>query len=106
MRGTGNGVPVAPPLTRAESLLDSYRQLADVFHHVLSEQTLDALLERIADTLADLIPTDAFTIYQADEAQRCLIPLMSRDRWATEIMNSSPSFGEGITGWAVLHREP
>jgi diguanylate cyclase (GGDEF)-like protein len=106
MRGTGNGVPVAPPLTRAESLLDSYRRLADVFHHVLSEQTLDALLERIADTLADLIPTDAFTIYQADEAQRCLIPLMSRDRWATEIMNSRPSFGEGITGWAVLHREP
>jgi diguanylate cyclase (GGDEF)-like protein len=105
-RETGNGVPMAPPLTRAESLLDSYRRLADVFHHVLSEQTLDALLDSIADTLAELIPYDAFTIYQADEPRQCLIPLMSRDSWADEIMNDRPTFGEGITGWAVLHREP
>jgi diguanylate cyclase (GGDEF)-like protein len=105
-REAGNGVGMTPPLTRAESLLDSYRQLADVFHHVLSEETLDAVLERIADTLAELIPYDAFTIYQADEARQCLIPLMSRDRWADEIMNDRPSFGEGITGWVVLHREP
>jgi diguanylate cyclase (GGDEF)-like protein len=106
MREAGNGVGLTPPLTRADSLLDSYRRLADVFHHVLSEQTLDALLERIADTLAELIPYDAFTIYQADEPRQCLIPLMSRDRWADEIMNDRPTFGEGITGWVVLHREP
>ena len=105
-REAGNGVGLTPPLTRAESLLDSYRRLADVFHHVLSEQTLDAVLERIADTLAELIPYDAFTIYQADEPRQCLIPLMSRDRWADEIMNDRPTFGEGITGWVVLHREP
>jgi diguanylate cyclase (GGDEF)-like protein len=105
-REAGNGVRMTPPLTRAESLLDSYRRLADVFHHVLSEQTLDALLDRIADTLAELIPNDAFTIYQADELRECLVPLMSRDRWADEIMDDRPAFGEGITGWAVLHREP
>jgi diguanylate cyclase (GGDEF)-like protein len=106
MREAGDGVRLTPSLTRAESLLDSYRQLADVFHHVLSEETLDAVLERIADTLAELIPYDAFTIYQADEPRQCLIPLMSRDRWADEIMNDRPRFGDGITGWVVLHREP
>ena len=92
-----NGAASAPPGPHADTLLDSYRRLADVFHHVLSEQTLDTLLERIADTLADLVPYDAFTIYQADEPRECLIPLMARDRWADEIMKDRPRFGEGIT---------
>jgi diguanylate cyclase (GGDEF)-like protein len=95
-----------PALTRVGTLVDSYRQLADVFHDVLSEQRLDSLLDRIADTLAELVPYDTFTIYQADEARRCLIPLMARDTWADEIMNDRPIFGQGITGWAVENREP
>jgi len=90
-----------PALTRVDTLVDSYRRLADVFHVVLSEQQLDAVLERIADTLGDLIPFDAFTIYQADETRRVLIPLMSRDKWADEIMGDQPLYGEGITGWVV-----
>jgi diguanylate cyclase (GGDEF)-like protein len=104
----GASAPVSPrpALTRVDTLVDSYRRLADVFHDVLSEQRLNSLLDRIADTLGDLVPYDAFTIYQADEARRCLIPLMARDTWADEIMNDRPSFGQGITGWAVEHREP
>jgi diguanylate cyclase (GGDEF)-like protein len=95
-----------PALTRVDTMVDSYRRLADVFHVVLSEQELDAVLERIADTLGDLIPFDAFTIYQADESRRVLIPLMSRDNWADEIMGDQPIYGEGITGWVVENREP
>jgi diguanylate cyclase (GGDEF)-like protein len=98
--------PARPTLTRVDTLVDSYRRLADIFHDVLAEQRLDSLLDRIADTLAELVPYDAFTIYQADEARRCLIPLMTRDKWADEIMNDRPIFGQGITGWAVEHREP
>ena len=37
---------------------------------MLSEQSLDALLERIADTLAELIPYEDVHIYEADEAKR------------------------------------
>jgi diguanylate cyclase (GGDEF)-like protein len=95
-----------PSLKRVQTLVDSYRRLADIFHDVLSEQTLDPLLDRIADTLAELIPYDSFTIYQADEPRGLLIPLMARDTWATEIMNDRFHFGEGITGWAVEQREP
>jgi GAF domain-containing protein len=107
-RSEGASAPASarPELTRVDTLVDSYRRLADVFHDVLSEQRLNSLLDRIADTLGDLIPYDAFTIYQADEARRCLIPLMARDTWADEIMNDRPIFGQGITGWAVEHREP
>jgi diguanylate cyclase (GGDEF)-like protein len=91
---------------RSSAPVDSYRRLADVFHAVLSEETHVSVLERIADTLADIIPYDAFTIYQADEARRVLIPVMARDRWADEVMNDRPRFGEGITGWAIDNREP
>src|SRR5688572_2484834 len=95
-----------PTLKRVQTLVDSYRRLADIFHDVLSEQTLDPLLDKIADALAELIPYDSFTIYQADEPRGLLVPLMARDKWATEIMNARMEWGEGITGWAVQQREP
>ena len=93
-------------ISEAGPASDSYRRLAHVFHEVLSEQSLDSLLERIADTLSDLIPHDSLTIYEADDTQRLLKPVLSRDPWADKIMASSSKYGEGITGWAVDHREP
>jgi diguanylate cyclase (GGDEF)-like protein len=95
-----------PALTRVDTIVDSYRRLADVFHDVLSEQTLDSVLARIADALAELVPHDSFTIYQADETRQLLIPLVARDAWAEEIMNDRPQIGQGLTGWAVQNREP
>jgi diguanylate cyclase (GGDEF)-like protein len=85
---------------------EPYRRLAEIFHDVLSEQSLDALLERIADTLAELIPYEDVHIYEADEAKRELVPVLARSKWANEVMSERFSFGEGITGWAVEHREP
>ncbi|MGH3058560.1 MAG: GAF domain-containing protein [Gaiellaceae bacterium] len=96
----------SPQRARSTAPVDSYRRLADVFHAVLSEETHVSVLDRISDTLADIIPYDAFTIYQADEARRVLIPVMARDRWAAEVMSDRPVFGEGITGWAIDHGEP
>jgi len=90
------------------TLIESYRRLADVFHEVLAEQSLDSLLERVASTVGELIPHDTLTIYEADEAEGILKPaLVVRDEYADEIMSSTLSFteGEGITGWAVSHRE-
>ena len=66
--------------------VQSYRRLADVFHDVLAEQDLEELLERIAETLAELIPYDSLTIYEADEPQSLLVPVLARDQWADEIM--------------------
>src|SRR6478609_9438033 len=101
-----NGRPTVPDAPRSDPLVQSYRQLADVFHDILSEHSLDNLLERIADTLAELVPHDTLSIYQADEAQTQLTPVLARDKWADKIMDSRSAFGEGITGWAALHREP
>jgi diguanylate cyclase (GGDEF)-like protein len=87
------------------ALVESYRRLADVFHEVLAEQSLDALLVRIADNVGDLIPHDTLTIYEADEAKRILKPVLVRDVYADEIMSTTISFSEGITGWAARNRE-
>jgi len=85
--------------------VEPYRRLAEIFHDVLSEQSLDALLERIADALAVLIPYEDVHIYAADEAKRELYPVLARSKWADEVMRERFSYGEGITGWAVEHRE-
>lgn len=86
--------------------LEWYRRLADVFRDVLSEQSLHALLERIADTVAELVPYDSLIIYEAEEAQRQLIPTLARDEWREQIMESRCEYGVGITGWAVENQEP
>ena len=102
--------PIEPEPRPQISLVSSgsaepYRRLAEIFHDVLSEQSLGALLERIADALAALIPYEDVNIYEADEAKRELRAVLARGEWVDEIMSESFSFGEGITGWAVEHRE-
>ncbi len=103
-------LPDSPETTddhlRPEALVESYRRLAEVFHLVLSEQSLDAVLERIADTLSDLIPYEGLSMYEADEEQRELVPVVVRGDYEKEIMQDRPRFGEGITGWAVEQRQP
>src|SRR5262249_49304389 len=97
--------PVAAPAPE-QARVESYRRLADVFHDVLAEQSLDALLDRIADALADLVPHDSLTIYEADESRRMLVPVWARDKWADKILADRCPFGVGLTGWGVEHREP
>ena len=109
----GNVIRLVPPEPAStpnrdvvvDGLVDSYRRLADVYHELLAEQSLDALFERIADALAELIPYEALHVYEADESRRELLPLMVRGEWAEEIMSERLPYGEGITGWAVEHRE-
>jgi diguanylate cyclase (GGDEF)-like protein len=89
----------------APELVESYRRLADVFHELLAEQSLDALLVLIGDALGDLIPHDTLTIYEADEAQQMLTAVFARDQYEDEIMRATLRFDEGITGWAASRRE-
>jgi len=87
---------------RPEALVESYRRLAEVYHQVLSAQSLDTLLDRIADTLSDLIPYDTLSIFQADEAQTVLLPVLARDRWAEEIMRNRIAFGAGLAAVTIV----
>jgi diguanylate cyclase (GGDEF)-like protein len=90
-----------------DPLVESYRKLADVFHELLSEQSLDDLLQRIADTVGELIPYDDITFYEADETKRELKAVFALGNDAEKVLADEPfAYGVGITGWAVLHREP
>jgi diguanylate cyclase (GGDEF)-like protein len=90
-----------------DPLVESYRKLADVFHELLSEQSLDDLLQRIAHTVGELIPYDDITFYEADEAKRQLKAVYASGSDAEKVLADEPfSYGVGITGWAVEHREP
>ena len=100
--------PASEQLSAARGAGDaeSYRRLADVFHSLLSEQSLDAVLERIADNLAAIVPHDSLVVYRADEKSKTLTPVLARDPYAEQILSSPGEYGRGITGWAVAHREP
>ena len=88
------------------ALIESYRQLADVFHDLLSEQSLDALLERVASTIGELIPHDELAVYEADVDETELRAVYARGAYEVEVLADKPfPFGEGITGWAVANRE-
>jgi hypothetical protein len=90
-----------------DPLVESYRKLADVFHELLSEQSLDDLLQRIAGTVGELIPFDDITFYEADEGKRELRAVFASGHDAEKVLADEPfSYGVGITGWAVEHREP
>ncbi|MEA2447557.1 MAG: hypothetical protein QOK47_1194, partial [Actinomycetota bacterium] len=88
-----------------EARADSFRRLADIFHDLLSEQSLSSLLDKIADTLSELVPYDSLTMFHADEVTEILVPVLVRDEYAEEILNTIAPFGKGITGWAVRERE-
>jgi len=91
----------------ASDVVESYRRLADVFHEVLSEQSLDELLQRIATTLGELVPHDDITFYEADESARTLRAVFASGADSGAVLADAPfSFGVGISGWAAEHREP
>jgi diguanylate cyclase (GGDEF)-like protein len=91
---------------RPAALVESYRRLAAVFHEVLSEQRPEALLNLIAETLGELVPYQDLHIYEADEKRRQLMPVFAMGPWQDEVMASSIPYGQGITGWAAVHRSP
>lgn len=99
-------VPVHGPAARAAAVNGSYTKLADVFHELLAEQGVGAVLQRVADALATLVPYSTLTIYEVDEQAEMLVPTLVRDRWASEIYRNPIPIGRGITGWAVLNRQP
>jgi diguanylate cyclase (GGDEF)-like protein len=99
-------LPLASPTGNERSTIESYRGLADVFHELLADQSLDTLLERIAETLGALVPYEELVVYAMDAAKHELHPMLIRSEYAAEIEGAPVPVGAGITGWAAEHREP
>ncbi len=87
-------------------LVASYRRLAEVYHDLLARPTVEALLERVADAVAQLIPCSALVIAEADLDEWVIVPVTARGPWAAEILRLRPRFGEGLIGWCVERGRP
>lgn len=58
--------------------LRAYERLADVLPRLLAKESLDSLLEAIADIVDELIPCSGMLIYEVRESDGALVPLLSR----------------------------
>jgi diguanylate cyclase (GGDEF)-like protein len=87
--------------------LRSHPFMWDIAHLLVSEESPDAVLETVADALADLVPYDTLTLFEVDAPRGTLRPVLCRDAYAEEILAMDPiRFGEGITGAVAASGQP
>ena len=89
-----------------DEIARSYQQLAQIYHDLLSLDSLDALLERLVGTVRRLIPVNHLLIVKADTSRRELIPLRADGTWPADFAEQRLPFGEGLIGLAVRHGKP
>jgi diguanylate cyclase (GGDEF)-like protein len=57
--------------------LRAYERLADLLPRLLAKESLESLLEAIADIVDELIPCSGIVIYEVGESDGALVPLLS-----------------------------
>jgi diguanylate cyclase (GGDEF)-like protein len=88
-----------------ERRVASQRQLIAISERLLLHRERDAVFEAVADTLAEIVPHDTLTIYLVDRVEACLVPILSRDEYAPQIMAGRVALGTGITGDVIAKGE-
>ncbi len=102
VRGTGEVVRLVP---LEDGAVD--RLLGDITHLLVSEGSLDRVLDAIGDALREIVPYQTLRVYRADLPMRVLRPVLVRDRWSEEILAAGPfAFGQGIIGWTAETASP
>lgn len=86
--------------------LQSQRRLLEINERLLSTLDHGDVLETIADGLRAVVAYDNLSIYRADDVNQALVPVLTRERHAAEVMRYIVPFGRGLMGWAVEHGEP
>ena len=100
------GVREAAASERGELVASSYRQLAEIYHDVLSREGLDQVLERLVKTVRHLIPVASILIAEAQTEHRVLVPIVAEGSWPDGFLGSKLSFGEGLIGLAASRGRP
>jgi diguanylate cyclase (GGDEF)-like protein/excisionase family DNA binding protein len=86
--------------------LQSQRRLLEINERLLSTLDSGDVLQTVADGLKAVVHYDNLSIYRVDEANRILVPVLTRERHAAEVARYIVPFGRGLMGWAVEHAEP
>ena len=77
------------------------RQLAEIYHDLLSREELDQVLERLVKTVRHLIPVASILIAEAQTEERVMLPLVAEGGWPDGFLESRLPFGEGLIGLVV-----
>ena len=85
---------------------DSQRRLLRINERLLSTLDQADVLETIADGLRDVVAYDNLSIYRADQAERVMLPVLTREQHADEVGRYHIPFGHGLMGWAIEHSQP
>jgi diguanylate cyclase (GGDEF)-like protein len=88
------------------ALVASYERLTALYHDLLRQESLPALLQRAADAVAELVPCTSLLIAEADVEQQLIVPLVARGAWQEETLQMRPRFGEGLIGWVAANGRP
>ena len=99
-------VPDTAASDRGALVASSYRQLAEIYHDLLSRDQLDHVLERLVKTVRHLIPVASILIAEAQTEQRLLKPLVAEGGWPDGFLYSRLPFGEGLIGLAAERGRP
>ncbi|MEO8638442.1 MAG: GAF domain-containing protein [Chloroflexota bacterium] len=86
--------------------LQSQRRLLEINERLLSTLDQQHVLDTIADGLRSVVHFDNLSIYRADHPNRVMVPVLTRERHAEQVMRFLAPFGRGLMGWAVEHAEP
>ncbi len=78
--------------------------LVDAAAGILSADSLQGTLGRIAHHLAMLVPFDDLSLYEIEEGGDSLKPVFAVGDWVDEIMAEEISVANGVTGWVVRNR--
>lgn len=89
-----------------ERRLAGQRALLDVTASILGTLELPAILDRVADHLADLVHWDNISIEWVDPATGLLTPLMARGVHAEEYIKPWEPGEEGLATWVLGHGTP
>jgi diguanylate cyclase (GGDEF)-like protein len=111
VRDTAGGLePERIPFVASELSLEAYRRLVGVYESILSEHEPRAVQQRIAETLAELVPYDLLTIYtlgpEDEWLHAALVSGQGAGRSKRRLKDYRMPRNAGITGWAVERQEP
>jgi diguanylate cyclase (GGDEF)-like protein len=99
-------VPDTAASAHGELVASSYRQLAEIYHDLLSREDLDQVLDRLVKTVRHLIPVASILIAEAHTEGRVLQPLVAEGGWPDGFLESRLPFGEGLIGLAAERGRP
>ena len=88
------------------AIVASYERLTALYHDLLRQESLSALLERAADAVGELVPCSSLLIAEAIVEEQIIVPLVVRGAWQAETLQVRPRFGEGLIGWAAATGQP